>query len=167
MTNSVCTFMIDSGADVSVFKANKILGSHQIDVNRKCSISGISGEKIETLATTVTALTFSNTLTLHHEFHLVGDEFPIFTDGILGRDFLSLYKCTINYEYWILSFNFNNAEVNVMIEDNFNEGIIVPERCEVIRRIPNVQVAEDSVVCSQEIQNGVFCGNTLVSPNAT
>lgn len=98
---------------------------------------------------------------------MVDSNFPICTDGILGRDFLSFYKCNLNYDTWILSFNYNDDEINVTIEDNIDDGFLLPEQCEVIRRVPNSRIEEDSVVCSQEIQNGVLCGNTIVSPKSS
>lgn len=141
--------MIDTGADISIFKLNKVLENQLIDSNQKCTISGISGEKMETFASADTFLTFQNATTLKQRFHLVDNNFPIHTDGILGRDFFINYKCNINYQTWMLSFNCKNEEFNVPIEDNLNDKFILPERCEVIRRIPNVNIYEDSLVCSQ------------------
>lgn len=52
----MCTLMIDTGADISIFKLNKVLENQLIDRNQKCTISGISGEKMETFASTDTFL---------------------------------------------------------------------------------------------------------------
>lgn len=158
--------MVDSGADISIFKLNKVLDNHRLHRDQNCMISGISGNKIETFASTVSQLTFQNSSTIEHEFQLVDEGFPIFTDGILGRDFLAKFRCTIDYELWTLNFRHNNEEVNVPIEDNFDQGIILPERCEVIRNLSYLNISEDMLVCSQEIQPGIFCGNTLASPSA-
>lgn len=129
-------------------------------------ITGISGNKIETFGLATTHLIFQDEITLEHEFQLVDDSFPIFTDGILGRDFLSRFKCNIDYESWILNFRNNTEEVNIPIEDNLNEGFILPERCEIVRKINHLKLTEDMLVCAEEIQPGIFCGNTLISPSA-
>lgn len=167
MTNSKCTLIIDSGADISLFKIGKILPHQHINPIRKFNLTGVTEGSIETLAETTTNLRFFNNLTINHSFQIVPDEFPIPTDGILGRDFLIKYKCNINYETWILNINVQNQFIDIPIEDNLNNAIVIPARCEVIKRIPLVNFSEDTVVFSQEIQPGVFCGNTIVSPALT
>lgn len=89
------------------------------------------------------------------------------TDGILGRDFLSSHRCIIDYDVMImlLKFNVNNEEITIPIQDNLNNGFILPKRSEVIRRIINIPYTYDMVVHSQEILPGVFCGNTIISSN--
>ena len=165
MSNSTCTFMIDTGADISIFKLNKILPNHLINRDHRCMISGISGSKTETFASTHTSITFQGQHTVNHEFHLVEEHFPIFTDGILGRDFLTKFNCSIDYKSWILTFRHNNEEVTITIEDNINQGFILPERCEVVNKIEKLQATEDVLVCAEEIQPGIFCGNTLTTPS--
>lgn len=166
MTNCKCSFIVDSGADISIFKSEKILPNQRIDVNKKFKINGITNKTIETIAETETYLVTDEGLTLVHNFQIVQNDFPIPTDGILGRDFLVKYKCTINYEYWLLNLNISNQILTLPINDNSNNSFTLPARCEVIRNIPNFDVTEDSVVLSQEIQPGVFCGNTIVSPTS-
>lgn len=84
----------------------------------------------------------------------------------MGRDFLVKFKCNIDYESWLLNINIENHIATIPIEDNTNNAFTIPARCEVIRNIPNFSIVEDSVVLSQEIQPGVFCGNTIVSPTS-
>lgn len=141
--------MIDTGADISIFKLNKVLNNQPIDKNNKCTISGISGKKLETYASTETFLTFQGRFMLKQKFFLVDGNFPIPTDGILGRDFLVNNKCNLNFETWLLSFIFNNEEISIPIEDNIENGILLPERSEVIRNINNLKIHEDALVCSQ------------------
>lgn len=164
MTNSKCTLIIDSGADVSLFKSGKISVNQPIDRNIKYKLSGITNGISETIAETTTNLRFNDCLQISHNFQIVGNDFPIPTDGILGRDFLIKHRCTIDYEYWLLNFNYQNHVVSIPIEDSFQNTIILPPRCEVVRRIPNFKVTSDSIVFSQEILPGIFCGNTIVSP---
>lgn len=166
MANCKCSFIVDSGADISIFKSGKILPNQRIDANRKFKINGITNSTIQTIAETETALITENDLSIVHNFQIVDDSFPIPTDGILGRDFLVKFKCTIDYESWLLNINTANYIISLPIEDNAENAFTIPARCEVIRNIPNLSLTEDSVVLSQEIQPGVFCGNTIVSPTS-
>lgn len=84
MANCKCSFIVDSGADISIFKRNKILPNQRIDLNRKFKINGITNSTIETIAETETALITENDLSIVHNFQIVDDSFPIPTDGILG-----------------------------------------------------------------------------------
>lgn len=165
MTNTTNTFIIDCGADISIFKRSKIHPSYLINITEKIKLTGITDDTVETIASAVTDLYFEGGLCIKHKFHLVNDEFPIMTDGILGRDFLSSHRCIIDYESWLLKFNVNNEEITIPIQDNLNNGFILPKRSEVIRRIINIPYTYDMVVHSQEILPGVFCGNTIISSN--
>lgn len=80
-------------------------------------MTGITEGEIETLAVTETVLDFGNGLQVNHSFHLVKPEFPILTDGILGRDFLSLFRCNIDYEFLLLNFTIDNVPVSIPIQD--------------------------------------------------
>lgn len=37
----------------------------------------------------------------------IDNNFPINTDGILGRDFLTAYRCNIDYDIYAVIFNKN------------------------------------------------------------
>ena len=104
-----------------------------------------------------------DTIPVEQKFHIVDSNFPIPTDGIIGRDFLSTHKCKIDYEPWLLSFTVNQNEITIPIEDNFKRMLYLPARHEVARYLPNLNLTEDMVVFSQEIQSGIFCGNTIIS----
>lgn len=166
MTNCKCSFIVDSGADISIFKREKILPNQRIDVNKKFNINGITNKTIETIAETETCLITEGNLSIVHNFQIVSDDFPIPTDGILGRDFLVKFRCTIDYEYWLLNLNIDNHTISLPIQDNTNNAFTIPARCEVIRNVPNFFVKEDSIVLSQQVLPGVFCGNTIVSPTS-
>lgn len=165
MANTKCTFIIDCGADVSLFKVDKINPMQKVDTANKTPLTGITNGTVSTLATTVTDLYYDNGLSIRHTFHLVPNTFPIATDGILGRDFLMNNKCIIDYETWLLHFNLGNVQISIPIEDTIHDGFTLPNRSEVVRKISDLRICEDMVVLSQEILPGVFCGNTIISPN--
>lgn len=166
MSGCTCTFIVDTGAEISIFKQGKVKPTQILNPSKRFKVTGITEGFTNTIGETSTNITFPNGLTVNHSFQLVNNEFPILTDGILGRDLFIKFKCTIDYESWLLNFNFQNCLVSVPIEDNIDNSILIPARCEVIRKIPNFCVTRDSVVLSQEILPGVFCANTIVSPNA-
>lgn len=60
MANSICTLLVDSGADISIFKSNKVLANHQRNYKFKTRLTGITDGEIETLAITETVLDFGN-----------------------------------------------------------------------------------------------------------
>ena len=126
MTNSECSFIIDSGADISIFKNNKISKLQQFNPNRRFKITGITDGTTETIAETETILQFQNGLRLVHNFQIVDANFPIPTDGILGRDFFCKYRCIIDYDKWLRKFIFNNHLIEVPIEDNIDNGFVLP-----------------------------------------
>lgn len=150
------TLIIDSGADTSLFKINKVNPDKLINTSRKIKLIGITDNEIETIATADTELNFGNGLKTKHTFHLVPKEFPIQTDGILGRDFLAANRCKIDYESWLLHFDLGNVSVSVPIEDNFQNGFILPQRSETIRRLTNKTYKSEMVVHAKEIQSGIF-----------
>lgn len=125
MTNCKCTFIVDSGADVSLFKVTKVPPLQIVDFNKKLKITGVTAGVTETIAEAQTYLTLNN-LNLTHSFQLVNENFPIPTDGILGRDFLVKFRCTNDYDNWLLNFDFQNHSISIPIEDKINNSIIIP-----------------------------------------
>lgn len=99
-------------------------------------------------------------------FHLINDDFPIPTDGILGRDFLTSYRCEINYDTWILTAYVNNTRIEIPIQNNLNGSTWIPARSEVFRLINNLNTNNDVVINSSEIAPGVFCANAIVNSSA-
>lgn len=127
LSDSKCTFIVDTGSDISIVKANKVKPTQIFYAEEKCIISGIGQEGIHSLGSTFTYIRTEN-IQIEHKFHIVDDEFPIPTDGIIGRDFLTRYKCSINYEPWLLTFTVDHREISIPIEDNFRNQLFLPPR---------------------------------------
>lgn len=155
--------MVDSGAELSIFKLNKINQTSLINHEAKCTITGINTLPLETIGAASTKIHFSNDVSIDHTFHLVDSTFPIPTDGILGRDFLSKFRCIVNYDTWILSGSINTEQFQIPIEDNLNGEFVLPPRCEVLKEIHTEELLEDHVLISNEICPGVFCANSLIN----
>lgn len=153
---------MDTGSDISIIKAHKIKDTQIYYKDEKCIISGIGHDKIQSLGSTFSNI-IAQSIPIEHKFHIVEDDFPIPTDGIIGRDFLTNYRCKIDYEPWIITFTHDQNEISIPIEDNFKRMLFLPARHEVTRYVPNLNLTEDMVIFSQEIQPGIFCGNTIIS----
>lgn len=165
-SSSECTLLVDSGAELSILKINNIdLGNSLINSYGKCTITGINNLPVETLGSTSTKISLPSNVAVDHTFQLVDSSFPIPTDGILGRDFLTKFRCVINYDTWLLSGVFNSTEIHIPIEDNLNGEFVLPPRCEVLKQIHLDELSEDQVLISNEISPGVFCANTLINKN--
>ena len=132
LSDSKCTFIVDTGSDISVIKSHKVKPTQIFYPNEKCTISGIGHDKILTQGSTNTHIKFPYIL-LEAKFHIVDNHFPIPTDGILGRDFLTKYRCKIDFDPWLLTLTTNQQEIAIPIEDNFKQSLYLPARHEVTR----------------------------------
>lgn len=156
------TLIIDTGADVSLFKVDKVNPKQPVYTQKRINLTGITTNSIDTLAATNTSLTFGNA-SITHQFHLIPKTVDIKADGILGRDFLTKHRCVIDYEHWLLTFECNGVTISHPIEDYIDDGFMLPVRSEVIRRVKLSNINEDSVIFAKEIQPGIFYGNSIIS----
>lgn len=99
LSDSQCTLMIDCGSDISIIKANKVNLNRTVFPNDTCNITGIGHTSEKTIASTYSNILIDGNK-LPQKLHIVKNDFPIPTDGILGRDFFTAYKCQINYDSW-------------------------------------------------------------------
>lgn len=160
-----CTLLVDSGAEISIFKASKILPTTFVNTNDQCYISGINDHSVSTLGTATTNILLPNQGKLQHKFHLVDGQLPIPTDGILGRDFLRNYFCSINYDTWMLTGRCKSEFFEIPIHDDMDGNIFLPPRCEVFRRINIGDTHKTFLVKSNEIVPGVFISNSIIDSN--
>ena len=155
--------MVDSGSDISVIKAHKVKPSQIYYPSNKCSVTGVGNGASTTLGDTNVNININNE-TLTQNFHIVDQNFPIPTDGILGRDFLTNWKCNIDYDTWILSIKAVGKTLEIPITNNIKGKYLIPPRCEVIRKLSLGNIG-DSVTLAREIQHGVFCANGVINKN--
>ena len=83
--------MIDTGADISICKNEKLPYNLIINEEKSCKFTGITKEQIKSLGTTELKFNvFDNEL--NHSFHIVEDNFPIPTVStlIIYKSFLNL-----------------------------------------------------------------------------
>ena len=89
--------------------------------------------------------------------------FPIKTDGIIGRDILNKLLAKIDYETFTVTFIIDNEELTIPMKTKiFNDFFIqVPKRSEAIHQI-YVLLNEDSLVLNKQLHEGVFLGNCII-----
>lgn len=155
------TFLIDTGADISLCKKLTI-SSDRIDDKEKCKLNGITKESVESSGTTELTLRIGEKFD-RNRFHIVGDNFPIKTDGIIGRDILEKYICRIDFETYTITFSTKYDEVTIPMNTKplTSSYVNIAARAEVIIPIDLVR-EEDSLILSKEIRRGVFVGNTII-----
>lgn len=146
-----------------MIKLPKLKPNEIIITTEKCSITGINNNPIQTLGSTIANFQLPDNSSLNHVFQVVEENFPIPTDGILGRDFLSQYQCIINYDTWTLSCLNKGQLVELVIEDNLRGDIILPPRCEAFRQVSLILDEGDYLFPSTEIRPGIFGANTIVN----
>ncbi|KAI4473938.1 hypothetical protein M0804_015098, partial [Polistes exclamans] len=93
------TFMIDTGAEINLIKANVLRESTETDVTETIQLTGISQDRHSTLGTAKVRIFGENV-----KFHLVEENFPIQSNGILGTEFLQSVSATIDYTSGCLGF---------------------------------------------------------------
>ena len=164
VSNFKKSFLIDSQADITLIKSSAIDISYSLNTNNLIKIKGITSDSISSLGTTLFEF-YVGSLLMRTQIHVVPDTFNIPTDGILGRDFLKHFRCSINYDKMTCEINPpDDKSVVIPILNNFNDHLIIPPRCEV-RRIFKLHVSnknEEYFIPEQELIPGVHIPRTLV-----
>lgn len=166
LNDSVLILLVDTGADISVIKTGQV-GNTSINLNDITSLHGIGAGITYTLGKVITELRIKNLL-VKHEFHVVSDEFPIPSDGILGLDFIRKYNCMLDYQtdqdWLILRPSDYPGDITVpMLDSPSINSISIPARSEVIRVIGIQNSDKDILIPNQELQDGIFVANTIAT----
>ena len=161
--------MIDTGADVSIFKFDELDTKLKINESSKISITGIGEGNVHSLGK-ITAELFIENIALRHDFHIVPSNFQIPCDAILGLDFIKKFNCVLDYN--------KNKDYLLIRPDNFPENIGVPllqaphdnwltlpARSEALRKVTFSSKDEFILVPNQQIAENIFIAQTIVSRN--
>ena len=164
VSNCNLTFLIDTGADISVIKSKKLYAQTLYWSDSSVKISGITNGIISSIGKS-TINFFANTENrLSHEVHIVDSSFPIPTDGILGIDFLLKYACVLNFDTFEMTVKSHNSTFSVPICNSFQGKLFLPRRCETIHKM-NLNIHEDTVITAKEIKPGIFVAGSVISPH--
>lgn len=80
------TFLVDTGADISLCKVTKQIIDEEYYPGERCKLTGISEEEIYSMGTINLKLLIGNN-TYINKLQLVNEKFPIETDGIIVEIF--------------------------------------------------------------------------------
>jgi hypothetical protein len=97
-------FLIDTGADISLLKRNKLIGTTKCDPKKKVKVKCIGGSPMETHGILEVRIELGNS-SIVHDFQLVNKQVDIPCDGILGRDFLQCTRAKVCYESQTVTLN--------------------------------------------------------------
>lgn len=162
-------FLIDSGADISVLKGEKLIGSTEYDPERKVRVKSVSGSLIETHGAIEAEINLENS-SITHEFQLANKQIDIPCDGILGRDFFRNAKAQICYDTqcvklngeMIKMVNANQTEIAKTEKTRETRNIILPRRSECVVKLPVKEGSPSVGILDKcEIQEGIFMAGSL------
>lgn len=132
-----------------------------INQNEIIELRGITDESIQSHGTTNIELIFKDKI-LKHKFHIVGDNFPIPSDGIVGKDFIQKHCCKLDYYEMNFTIRAENYEIIIPIENGPDtNSIAIPPRCEVYRTFKIKKFSGPSFIENREIKPGIFIANTV------
>lgn len=165
--NETVTLLVDTGADISLFKKKKITPEQLVNRSEASRIKGITDGLTNSIGTTKTYIYIGN-YTVKHQFHIVSNDFPIPADGIIGRDFITRYQCQLDYLNWVMTIRTINKNIFLPIYNSPDENtLVIPPRCEVIRKLNDAKyLKEDAVVHNEELSPGVFLASTIISTSS-
>lgn len=163
--NKPLNFLVDTGASLSILKKSFIHEETLCYPEQKCKIKGISNNIIYTLAKCTAQINLSKGQSISQDFQIVPNDFPIPCDGILGKDFLKLNHCIIDYSRNVLDVKYLDKFQSIKFQTcNANSiSILVPSRSEKLCKIPFNSTPDGEYFCnSNELSDGVFLANSLI-----
>lgn len=152
-------FLIDTQAEISLIKMNALPIEHIVLTSNKTKLTGITDGFVKSLGSTTVDLLLDEALSINFELQVVSKNFPIPFNGILGRDFIKKYKCTICALYYELTIR---VGIDSFIFPFKTVDIWLPPRSQCIRKI-NVKWVSDKVSRNISLRKGVFSATTIVS----
>lgn len=124
-------FLVDSQADFCVIKKSDVPNELSIDKSDVVELKGITQNKIKTLGKVNLTLRFPHFAILH-DFHIVPNDFAIPTTGLIGKDFIKLYACMLDYGKMTFTIRTRMGEAQLSM-DNASDSIYLPPRSEIFR----------------------------------
>ena len=163
--------LVDTGADVSLIKANMIDAEATYNPENAITLQGINSNNIRSFGTVKCNVQFKDAV-LEHEFHLAPKSLNIRYDGINGTDFFEAYNITICYRTKTLKYKnktipFESYEgKGNSINKSEKLEIAIPARSTKIVKIPvSENSPKEGILEKCELRPGVFLAETLTTVN--
>ena len=163
-------FLVDGGADISLVKSKKLLGTVECEPKDRVRVKSIGGSTFEIHGVIETRIKIDE-LEIPYRFQLVSKQVDLKGDGILGRDFLKAMQARICYKEGSLTFRHEGITVHKRLgplpgaegktlQDRRLDKLVLPARTETTVLLP-VSIREGLVERS-EIIKGVHLAESLV-----
>jgi hypothetical protein len=170
-------FLVDSGADISLIKSEKLLGTATFEPRDRVRVKSVNGSIIETHGRIETQILEAE-VNIPYSFQLVSQQVDLKDDGILGRDFLKAMQARICYENKVLTFQHEGTIINKTLgslpepkrgvpDENRVKKINLPARTDMIVQLP-VRAGskmKEGLVEKAELASGVYLAESLVKEN--
>jgi hypothetical protein len=170
-------FLVDSGADISLVKSKRLLGTAEFEPRDRVRVKSVDGSTLETHGSIETQIR-ANGVDIPYSFQLVSHQVDLKGDGILGRDFLKVMQAHICYKERLLTFQYKGTIVRKKLgplmgaedetpQDRRADRLTLPARTEMIVRLPvNVEShVKEGLVEKSEVLTGVYLAESLVKVN--
>jgi len=93
--------LVDSGADISLVKSKKLLGTAEFEPEDRVRVKGVEGSMIETHGSLEMQI-LEGEMSIPYRLQLVSKQVDLRGDGILGCDFLQEMRARICYRERVL-----------------------------------------------------------------
>jgi hypothetical protein len=164
-------FLLDTGADVSIIKSEKLIGSTEFEPREKVKLKGVEGSIVETHGS-VNARIHEGNATIPVVFQLVSKQVDIQGDGILGKDVLQKMKAKICYENRILELKGETFTICKPLQDQYHSGkgesgrgrmLTLSGRSETVVRIPVAceENQTEGLIEKRQLQEGIILASSL------
>ena len=92
--NPITTFLVDPGSDLNLIKTQALLPESTFNPQQSVLLAGITDHPVRTIGTIEIPVLDSTA-----EFHVVRNNFPITSDGILGRPYLRQEQSELSFRH--------------------------------------------------------------------
>ena len=103
-------FLVDSGADFSLLKSKRLIGTKEFEPQNRVQIRSVDGSVLETHGSIETDICEGPTQ-IPFCFQLVSNQIDLPGDGILGRDFLKQTQARLCYVSNTLTYSYRGVTI--------------------------------------------------------
>jgi hypothetical protein len=103
-------FLVDSGADISLLKSKRLIGTKEFEPRNRVKIRSVDGSVLETHGSIETNICEGLTQ-IPFCFQLVSNQIDLPGDGIVGRDFLKQTQARLCYVSKTLTFSYRGFTI--------------------------------------------------------
>lgn len=154
--------LIDTEAQISILKQSLLNENVKIDTNDIISIKGITDERQSSLGSVKLTFIFKH-LSIVHKVHVVPNNFQIPAHGIIGKDFLKINKCQINYDNMTLTVKpSKSSQVTIDIRAELMRGLsVLPPKSETFKLFRIKSQNFPCVIETQELSRDIFTPTSI------